>query len=158
MTAAFSQEERKVGCVARVLWDESGQGGFMFETVQRRFEVARAVVNALSALEPPDIEAVEAGVEAIEKCLQTFDDPTYAQIAEAVITAAPSALERGTERDELYGYVNGLLGLLQLLRGRDDIPDEVKEIMRTNHRAADAAAYLTQILPPTFVAEQRKDV
>lgn len=52
------------------------------------------------------------------------------------------------ERDMLYGHVNGLLGLLQLLRGRDDIPDEVKEIMRTNHRATDAAAYLTQIVPP----------
>lgn len=56
--------------------------------------------------------------------------------------------EARAERNELYGYVNGLLGLLQLLRGRDDITNEVKEIMRTNHRAVDAAAYLTQIVPP----------
>ena len=53
------------------------------------------------------------------------------------------------ERDDLYGYVQGLLGLLQLVRGRDDMPAEIGEILRTNHRAADAAAYLTRILPPT---------
>jgi hypothetical protein len=52
------------------------------------------------------------------------------------------------ERDNLYGYVNGLLGLLQLIRGRDDVNDEVKDVLRTNHRVVDAAAYLTQIVPP----------
>jgi len=44
------------------------------------------------------------------------------------------------ERDELYGYVNGLLGLLQLVRGRDDMPDEISEALRTSHRTCDAAA------------------
>jgi hypothetical protein len=58
------------------------------------------------------------------------------------------------ERDELYGYVNGLLGLLVLLRGRDDVPAEVKEAMRYNHRVVDAAAYLTQIVPPAHTAAQ----
>lgn len=52
------------------------------------------------------------------------------------------------ERDELYGYVNGLLGLLQLVSGRDDMPTEIAECLKTNHRAVDAAAYLTQIAPP----------
>ncbi len=52
------------------------------------------------------------------------------------------------ERDELYGYVNGLLGLLQLVCSRDDMPKEIGEVLRTNHRATDAAAYLTQIVPP----------
>jgi hypothetical protein len=52
------------------------------------------------------------------------------------------------ERDQLYGYVQGLLGLLQLLRERADTSLEVTEIMRTNHRVADAEAYLTQIVPP----------
>lgn len=52
------------------------------------------------------------------------------------------------ERNELYGYVNGLLGLLQLVRGRDDMPKEIAEVLRTNHRAVDAASYLTQIVPP----------
>lgn len=60
-----------------------------------------------------------------------------------------SALRRlQEERDNLYGYVNGLLGLLQMLRGRDDVSDSAKEVMRANHRAADAGAYLTQIVPP----------
>jgi hypothetical protein len=59
------------------------------------------------------------------------------------------ALERlQRERDELYGYVNGLLGLLQLVRSRDDMPLAISEVLRTNHRATDAAAYLTQIVPP----------
>jgi hypothetical protein len=52
------------------------------------------------------------------------------------------------ERDNLYGYVNGLLGLLQIVRGRGDMPTEIADALRTNHRAADAAAYLTQIAPP----------
>jgi hypothetical protein len=52
------------------------------------------------------------------------------------------------ERDELYGYVNGLLGLLQFIRDRDDVNAEVKDVLRTNHRVVDAAAYLTQIVPP----------
>lgn len=53
------------------------------------------------------------------------------------------------ERDNLYGYVNGLLGLLQLIRGRDDMPAAISEALNTNHRAVDAAAYLTQITPPS---------
>lgn len=52
------------------------------------------------------------------------------------------------ERNQLYGYVNGLLGLLQLVRGRDDMPTEISTVLNTNHRATDAAAYLTQIVPP----------
>jgi hypothetical protein len=52
------------------------------------------------------------------------------------------------ERHELYGYVSGLLGLLQLVRGRDDMPPEIDEILKTSHRATDAASYLTQIVPP----------
>jgi hypothetical protein len=67
----------------------------------------------------------------------------------------PAPMQGGrTERDELYDYVNGLLGLLQILRDRDDVPNNVKKIMRTNHRATDAAAYLTQILPPALIAEK----
>lgn len=52
------------------------------------------------------------------------------------------------ERDALYGYVNGLLGLLQLVRSRDDMPKAISRVLNTNHRATDAAAYLTQIVPP----------
>ena len=56
--------------------------------------------------------------------------------------------ELRAERDELYGYVNGLLGLLQLVRDRDDMPSAISHVLCTNHRAVDAAAYLTQIVPP----------
>lgn len=52
------------------------------------------------------------------------------------------------ERDHLYHYVNGLLGLLVLVRGRSDVNDEVRDALKTSHRAVDAAAYLTQIVPP----------
>jgi hypothetical protein len=62
---------------------------------------------------------------------------------------AKGAIERlQEERDTLYGHVNGLLGLLQLVRGRDDMPAEISEVLNTNHRATDAAAYLTRIVPP----------
>lgn len=53
---ALPQAKREVEHVARVLWDESGLGGVMFETQQRRFEVARAIVSALSALERGAVE------------------------------------------------------------------------------------------------------
>ena len=52
------------------------------------------------------------------------------------------------ERNALYGHVSGLLGLLQLVRGRDDMPGEIRKVLNTNHRATDAAAYLTRIVPP----------
>lgn len=57
-------------------------------------------------------------------------------------------LQTQKERDELYHYINGLLGLLQLIGSRDDVSAELKTVLRTNHRAADAAAYLTQIAKP----------
>jgi hypothetical protein len=52
------------------------------------------------------------------------------------------------ERDCLYFYLYGLLGLLQLVRGRDDMPPAIDDVLNTNHRAVDAAAYLAQIVPP----------
>jgi hypothetical protein len=62
-----------------------------------------------------------------------------------------------SERDNLYDYVNGLLGLLRLIRGRDDVNAEVKDVLRTNHRVVDAAAYLTQIMPPNDGVEIPKE-
>lgn len=53
------------------------------------------------------------------------------------------------QRDALYHYVNGLLGLLQLICGRDDMPASVRDVLHTNHRAKDAADYIAQIEPPT---------
>lgn len=56
--------------------------------------------------------------------------------------------ETGRERDALHGYVNGLLGLAQMVRRRDDCPDAIRDALNKNHRVLDAAAYLTQIVPP----------
>lgn len=42
--------------------------------------------------------------------------------------------------EELYDGCNALLGLLQLLLGRDDLPDEVREAMQTSHRVEEAEA------------------
>lgn len=52
------------------------------------------------------------------------------------------------ERDALYGHVSGLLTLLQLVRGREDMPPAISKFLRTNHRTTDAAAYLARIIPP----------
>lgn len=41
---------------------------------------------------------------------------------------------------ELYEGCNALLGLLQLLLGRDDLPDDVRDAMQTSHRVEEAKA------------------
>ena len=46
------------------------------------------------------------------------------------------------ERNLLRGFTNGLLGLIQLLSHRDDLPAGLGEIMLTNHRYVDALAYI----------------
>jgi hypothetical protein len=41
---------------------------------------------------------------------------------------------------ELFDGCNALLGLLQLVSGRDDLTPELREVLRTNHRVAEAEA------------------
>jgi hypothetical protein len=41
---------------------------------------------------------------------------------------------------ELYGGCNALLGLIQLLLGRDDLTDELRQVLTTNHRIGEANA------------------
>jgi hypothetical protein len=41
---------------------------------------------------------------------------------------------------ELFDGCNALLGLLQLVSGRDDVTPELREVLRTNHRVAEAEA------------------
>ena len=43
---------------------------------------------------------------------------------------------------QLYDGCNALLGLLQLLLNRDDLPAEVREAMQTSHRVGEARAAL----------------
>jgi hypothetical protein len=50
----------------------------------------------------------------------------------------------GRERDELLGYVNGLLGLVQLIGHRNDLPRDVRLAMFSNHRYVDALAYVSK--------------
>jgi hypothetical protein len=45
----------------------------------------------------------------------------------------------------VYGLQNGcraLLGLIELIHGRDDITPELREVLETNHRIAEAEAAL----------------
>lgn len=41
---------------------------------------------------------------------------------------------------ELLDGCNALLGLLQLVSGRDDLTPELREVLRSNHRIAEAEA------------------
>lgn len=42
----------------------------------------------------------------------------------------------------LRDYVNGLLGLVQLISSRTDLPSGVAQSIRTNHRYMDALAHM----------------
>lgn len=95
-------------------------------------------------------KAFETEHRAVQKIWTILDPPPPEGSDRTVLTDDIVRLAERVrdERDQLYGYVNGLLGLLQLVRGRDDMPAEINDALRTNHRAVDAAAYLTQIVPP----------
>lgn len=45
---------------------------------------------------------------------------------------------------ELVDGCNALLGLLQLVAGRDDCPEAIREVLRTNHRVDEARAALSR--------------
>jgi len=51
----------------------------------------------------------------------------------------------GAVKSELVNAVNGLLGLLMLVRSRDDISSEVKEALTNSHRIELARAILTKL-------------
>lgn len=59
-----------------------------------------------------------------------------------IARATQRITDLGAERDELLGFVNGLLGLVQLITSRDDLPREIREAMLSNHRYVDALAYV----------------
>lgn len=60
----------------------------------------------------------------------------YGEANARLIAAAP----------ELLDGCNALLGLLQLVSGRDDLTPELREILRTNHRVAEAEAAVAKAL------------
>lgn len=45
-----------------------------------------------------------------------------------------------TTPDEVHDALLGLIGLVQLICARDDIPDDIRIAMQTNHRYLDARA------------------
>ena len=61
-------------------------------------------------------------------------------------------LQRAEKAEE---FVDGLLGLCQLIAGRDDVTDELRDVLKTNHRVEDARKFrrerhpiLTEVRPP----------
>lgn len=58
--------------------------------------------------------------------------PTDDDQLDAAIARAP------TTPNEIHDALLGMLGLVQLICARDDVSDEVKRALRTNHRYVDA--------------------
>lgn len=58
--------------------------------------------------------------------------PTDDQYLDAAVAEAK------TSPDEVHDALLGMIGLVQLICARDDVPDVVKQAMATNHRYLDA--------------------
>jgi len=52
---------------------------------------------------------------------------------------------RDPEKAEAVDFLKGMLGLVQLLASRDDISTELSDVLRTNHRIADALAFIQKM-------------
>jgi hypothetical protein len=63
---------------------------------------------------------------------------TIAEIGSVIRDAQAEILTQRAEIDGLRMAVGGLLGLLKLVSCRDDLPVEIKNILATSHRVADA--------------------
>lgn len=55
----------------------------------------------------------------------------------------------GAAAIDLRDGCSGMLGLVQLLLGRDDLPDEVRLVLQTNHRIEAARAAIAKAEPQT---------
>jgi hypothetical protein len=71
-----------------------------------------------------------AGKGHVAKITNPWNDGAEREANVRLIAAAP----------ELYDGCNALLGLVQLILGRDDLSDELREVLTTNHRIAEASA------------------
>jgi hypothetical protein len=72
----------------------------------------------------------ESAVRIAEASEQKFIASTILPSNARLIAAAP----------ELYDGCNAMLGLVQLILGRDDLSAELREALTTNHRIAEAEA------------------
>lgn len=75
----------------------------------------------------------EGGEEDCPSCLGEGDDV-------APVVSRPSVLER------LMDATNGLLGHIQLIAGRDDLPVEIAELLQSGHRWDEAHAAVDEAL------------
>ena len=50
-------------------------------------------------------------------------------------------------RENQRPHIRGLIGLTQMLEHRNDVPESVKHVLRTNHRVVDAVAFLAALSP-----------
>jgi hypothetical protein len=57
---------------------------------------------------------------------------------QAMREAGQLILRLRDERDELHDLLAGVVGLVQLVSSRNDLPAGLKEILRSNHRFVDA--------------------
>lgn len=73
-----------------------------------------------------------------------------APIDREVILPAARALERlDKENIALLAALNGLVGLVQLVRSRDDCPVEIKQALSANYRLDDAFGAIALSMPDT---------
>jgi hypothetical protein len=84
------------------------------------------------------IANLDADTEAASVVADVWDDggDGSTQFANAVLIAAAP---------DLLDAVKGLLGLVQLISGRLDIPGDLPSAMQSNHRYVDAAALVARI-------------
>ena len=67
-----------------------------------------------------------------------LDDNEQGEANAHLVAAAP----------DLLNGCRALLGLLQLISGRDDVSDDLREVLRTNHRVEEAEAAIAKALSP----------
>ena len=67
----------------------------------------------------------------------------YVPAMTAAITAYEAAKGGGVGEDgsSAADYIRGLLGLCQMIAGRDDCPPAIREVLAHNHRYADALKF-----------------
>lgn len=77
---------------------------------------------------------------------ETAVEPTSPNVNDGRVIALCYGVDREANASliaaapELYDGCNALLGLIQLLLGRDDLTAELREVLTTNHRIDEAQA------------------
>lgn len=75
-----------------------------------------------------------------------ISDNEVAQIV-GTITSAANRIESNrtnAELEEVKDLLRGMIGLVKLISGRNDMPPEFIDALKTNHRYIDACAFLNR--------------